>query len=450
MGATKAVASVGTLGTGQPEPTSIKLDLRFRADIQALRAIAVLTVVVFHYWPSALPGGYVGVDAFFVVSGYLITSHLLREVDSTGTVSLRRFWARRATPAPPGFAHHARDQRRRGPRVRSRNSVAALSRRDAAAALYYVNWQLAADAVDYFAAEGTPSVAQHFWSLSTEEQFYLVWPMLVVGAAFVGRRRDPIVRRRVIAGMLVLVTIASLLLSIVMTRSAAGRAYYISPTRAWEFGAGALLAFVPSGRDWLSSGHVRRWHGGRRHARLVCDRSRRGVAIPRLDRHVAGTRHRRRRAGAWRRSVAVADADRRHRPVQYLGDVSYSWYLWHWPVLIVAPYVLDRELSHVDLSIALLLSLGIAALSLRFVERPFRTRRIFVGQGTILTLTASAVAMAIVIAITMFGIRRIENLEATASSAAEATAQDECFGAAASPIARGAPSIRTFRSTRRR
>ncbi len=161
----------------------------FRPDIQALRALAVSAVLLYHLWPGLVPGGYVGVDVFFVVSGFLITGLLVRELEATGRVDLLAFYAgrvRRLLPAallvlgvslavlvvfmPP---------------VVWRNNVAEI----AAAALYVLNWALGLQQVDYLASRRLPRLVQHYWSLSLEEQFYLVWPILLLLA--VGRGADP-------------------------------------------------------------------------------------------------------------------------------------------------------------------------------------------------------------------------------------------------------------------
>ena len=141
-----------------------------RLDIQALRALAVAAVVTYHVWPETLPGGFVGVDVFFVVSGFLISQHLLREHEATGTIQLARFWARRARLLPAAFTVLALTTIASWvwlPAAR----LAGLPRHVAAAALYVENWLLAGDSVDYLAAAKPPGPVQHFWSLSVEEQF---------------------------------------------------------------------------------------------------------------------------------------------------------------------------------------------------------------------------------------------------------------------------------------
>ena len=211
-----------------------------RPEIQGLRAVAVAVVVVCHFWPSALPGGFVGVDVFFAISGFLITSHLLREVAATGRVSLAGFWARRARRILPAallvLALCALATLAWVPEVHRAQFFAEIR----ASTFYVENWQLAHTAVDYFAADQGPSPVQHFWSLSAEEQFYLVWPVLILAAAAIGLRARS--RRRVFAA-LAAVTAGSLAYSIYKTGADPAAAYFVTPTRAWEFGLGGLLAF---------------------------------------------------------------------------------------------------------------------------------------------------------------------------------------------------------------
>ncbi|MGH2943554.1 MAG: acyltransferase family protein, partial [Solirubrobacteraceae bacterium] len=210
-----------------------------RPEIQALRALAVLTVVVYHLWPAAMPGGFVGVDVFFAISGFLITAHLVREVEKTGRLSIWRFWARRARRLLPAalltLLACAVATLLLVPQLYWQQFLTEIG----ASTAYVQNWQLAADAVDYLAAENRPSPVQHFWSLSAEEQFYVVWPLLIVVAAVWAARR-----RLAIAIVLALVTGLSLAYSITETAANPAAAYFVTPTRAWEFGAGGLLALL--------------------------------------------------------------------------------------------------------------------------------------------------------------------------------------------------------------
>jgi peptidoglycan/LPS O-acetylase OafA/YrhL len=160
----------------------------FRPEVQALRAVAVMLVVVFHLWPQRLHGGFAGVDVFFVISGFLITDHLTRELADTGRIRLPAFYARRARRLLPA-ALTVLLASAVGVFVMLPITLWERSFRElAASALYVENWSLARSSVSYFAAEDAPTVAQHFWSLSVEEQFYLGWPLIFLLIAVIADR----------------------------------------------------------------------------------------------------------------------------------------------------------------------------------------------------------------------------------------------------------------------
>ncbi|WP_162788757.1 acyltransferase family protein [Amycolatopsis albispora] len=305
----------------------------FRTDIQALRAIAVLAVVLNHLWPEGLTGGYVGVDVFFVISGYLITSHLNREVGRTGRIRLGKFYARRARRLLPAallvllFSLVTAYFVLPFPRWES-NAEEIL-----ASAFYVQNWLLAANSVDYSALSASASLAQHYWSLSVEEQFYLFWPLLLL-LLFRLRGWRAMTTGVSIAG------VASLAYCVYLTATAKEAAYFVTPVRVWEFAIGALLALCA-----LKVPLLKRESGiasGVGFALII------GSAVL-LDHQSAfpgwlallptigtglvilgGTRP----AAQWHTRVTAA------RPVQFLGGISYSLYLWHWPLLVLAPFVL--------------------------------------------------------------------------------------------------------------
>src|SRR3954447_11272523 len=233
--------------------------MRLRPEIQSLRGIAVALVVVNHFWTSALPGGFTGVDVFFVISGFLITSHLAGELESSRRISLVTFWARRARRILPAaltvlllcaFATLAFVPETSWPRFLDEIRASAA---------YVENWQLAASAVDYFKATDPPSPVQHYWSLSVEEQFYLVWPILLSAAAIMAPRGK---QRRAAAWTIGAAVAASLAYSVWRTAHDPSAAYFVTPTRAWELGAGGLLALAPaSGLRWPAWRSAVSWLG---------------------------------------------------------------------------------------------------------------------------------------------------------------------------------------------
>ena len=217
-----------------------------RPEIQALRAVAVALVIVYHLWPEAVPGGYVGVDVFFVISGFLITAHLTRPLLEGGRVSLVSFYARRIRRLLPAsllvllavaVATFVLMPQALWPAIGTQTIASAFSAQ---------NWVLAAESVDYLAVAADASPLQHFWSLSAEEQFYLVWPLALIGAAVLaarlGGRPGPggaRGRRAGIAAAIALVAAASLVCSVVATAADPAWAYFITPTRDRRRGHGS-------------------------------------------------------------------------------------------------------------------------------------------------------------------------------------------------------------------
>jgi peptidoglycan/LPS O-acetylase OafA/YrhL len=229
-----------------------------RQEIQALRAIAVLLVVLFHLWPDAVPGGFVGVDVFFAISGFLITGLLLRDVQVLGTVSLSAFWARRARrllPAPLVVLLLC---------AAATVAFVPLTAWDQfftefrASTAYVQNWHLASASVDYFAANDAPSPVRHFWSLSAEEQFYLVWPLLLavlLAACHTWRGRTGVAFGAAVAS-------AAAMTLLYHPGDDPTRVYYGTLTHAFGLLLGASAAFAWAGRaELLPRRSWARWLG---------------------------------------------------------------------------------------------------------------------------------------------------------------------------------------------
>lgn len=217
------------------------------ASIQALRAIAVVFVVLNHFFPAHLPGGYIGVDIFFVVSGFLISSHLLRELKG-GSLNFSRFYLRRARRLlPASLLVLALTCLAISLSMPSAWQVANL-KDAAAAAIYGVNWWFAANAVNYFADSGVSSPVNHYWSLSVEEQFYLVWPALMyfsLRIAIARTRRTAESLIPVVIGVLMATILAlSLISAILAIHHNPSAAYFLTYARAWEFAAGGLAGLM--------------------------------------------------------------------------------------------------------------------------------------------------------------------------------------------------------------
>ena len=398
-----------------------------RPEIQALRAVAVGLVVAFHLWPEAVPGGFLGVDVFFAISGFLITMLLLREARDTRRVSLTGFWARRIRRILPAAFVVLAAVAVATLTLVPENNWSQYLREVRASTLYVQNWQLAHDAVDYFAAANQPSPVQHFWSLSVEEQFYLVWPVMIALAALVARNR----LRAAAIGMGVL-TVASFVYSVVHTAADQADAYFVTPTRAWEFGLGGLLAGLPV----LDATHVRlraavSWLGLAAIVTTALTYSVRtpfpgwAAAIP-----VGGAV-----AVMWAGMPAVRWAPSALlalRPVQFLGNISYSVYLWHWPLLILAPFVLDHAVHATDRIVILMLTLLIAWLSKIAVEDPVRSGRLLLGRRLRWTFAFALVGALALTAVTAFGNGRLQQQIRHDQQVTRAilSSKPRCFGAA--------------------
>ncbi|WP_051298763.1 acyltransferase family protein [Arthrobacter castelli] len=355
-----------------------------RKDIQGLRALAVALVVLFHLWPGKISGGYIGVDVFLVISGYLITAHLLKKPPRTGH-DLWKFWARRLRRLLPAalvvLAVTAVAVRLVAPST----LWAEISKQIIASAIYVQNWALAAGSVNYMESDAMESPVQHFWSLSVEEQFYLVWPLLILAVAWVvarrrsraGAGRDPeaenLANIRLARTVIGAVVVISLAFSIWFTAIEPASAYFITPTRIWELAAGGFIATFAtmSARNPNSRvGVVLSWAGiAAVFAAAYWYTSATpfpGVAalLP-----VAGTA-----------VVILAGSDHplsptgflKHGPIQWLGDVSYSVYLWHWPLIALLPYVSNGSLGMLDKAVILVATFVLAGLSKVHVEDRFR------------------------------------------------------------------------------
>jgi peptidoglycan/LPS O-acetylase OafA/YrhL len=339
---------------------------RFRPDIEGLRGLAVLLVVLFHAWPDLLGGGFIGVDVFFVISGFLITGLLYRELGARGGIDFRRFYARRIRRLFPAAALALLATFLLSAWLLSPLALPRVTGDGVAAALSVANIRFAAASGDYFTVLATPSPFLHYWSLSVEEQFYLVWPATLLLVARLGGLR-------LLAPAVLTIAVLSGLLAVAATDIAPGWAFYSLPTRAWQLAVGGLLAIVALER--FRRGGVSAllglvgWVGlaGLLLAGYVYDEL---LAYP----------------GWWAllptlaAVLVIAGGDRRGGPglllqlppVRFLGRISYALYLWHWPLLVLPAAAWGPELPLWTRFGLVGLAVLIATASTLLIEEPIR------------------------------------------------------------------------------
>nr|WP_264029949.1 acyltransferase family protein [Cellulosimicrobium sp. SH8] len=343
-----------------------------RRDVQGMRALAVGVVVVYHLWPSLLPGGFVGVDVFFVISGYLIIGSLVRELSRTGRVRLADFYARRIRRLLPAstlvIVVSVVGTLLLLPESQWRKVLSSAL----TSALQVQNWVLAYGPDEYAQATAEVSPFQHFWSLAVEEQFYLVVPLLMVVAALVARRTGR-ASRRVVTAMLAVTFVASLVWSVFLSATEPAVAYFVTTTRAWELALGGLVALlgarVRSRRAGAALGVV-----GLVAVLVPAATYSTSMAFPGWIALVPtlGTALLLVSGATSGPSTGVARA-LSARPLVYVGDISYSLYLWHWPIIVFALVVVGGAQLTAPLALAVLaLSVLAAVASTRWVEAPFR------------------------------------------------------------------------------
>lgn len=339
---------------------------RFRADIEGLRAVAILLVVASHYAIPGFSGGFIGVDVFFVVSGYLITSILVREHEETGRIDLLRFYSNRLRRLLPALAVMLAVCGFLAWRLLPLSEQPAQGKAGAMAAFWISNLFFAYSDVDYFATETSGNVFLHTWSLGVEEQFYLLWPLLILlaGPFVLGRTKR-------LAALWCVIACLSLILCLAWTNTQPRLAFYMMPARAWQFAVGALT--------WLCARH------------MPPSSTNAGIAGPAGIMLLAAslvlidpsTQY----PGLWallptlgcatllwagNNAATPVSRALSARPMQALGRLSYSLYLWHWPILAIGQRLLplDGQLRNTVFVLGISLLATIATHSL--IENPIR------------------------------------------------------------------------------
>lgn len=386
------------------EPDAHPYRLAYRGDIEGLRAVAIMLVVAAHAGVPWLAGGFVGVDVFFVLSGYLITGLLAQEIRTTGRVSLVDFYARRLRRLLPALLLMVIGSALLAAALLAPFEQPAQAQAAAAASVWLSNLYFIFSKLDYFGPAAGSNLFLHTWSLGVEEQFYLVWPVLVLFLVGSWQWQGATGNwQRLRGGMLATVGLC-LVLSVFLTYTQPAQGFYLMPSRAWQFALGAItvLAFAGDGPRagraprWLAWASVagRRTVAGWLGLALVL-----GAGVL-LDTHHAYP-------GGWALLPSVGTAlilatgtqASAHSvggvlslaPLQRLGQVSYAWYLWHWPILILGATVTVMG-RPADPALLVAVSLGLAFVSYHLVEAPVRRSRVFIHRPLV-TLTLSVALM---------------------------------------------------------
>ncbi|MGA7297324.1 MAG: acyltransferase family protein [Rhodanobacteraceae bacterium] len=380
------------------QPTSgTRYRLGYRADIEGLRAIAILLVVACHAKVSWLSGGFVGVDVFYVLSGYLITGLLVQELLTTGQLRFANFYARRLRRLFPALLLMLVVccvlARLLLPAIDQPEQASAA----ASAAVWLSNLHFAFSKLGYFSSGAETNLFLHTWSLGVEEQFYLLWPLLAALAMLAWRAAKHPPSSAGLKWFFGFVFVAGFLLSWYWSYSAPNLAFYMMPSRAWQFALGAMTfmmvgapAFRPVAPEskgiwrvvsgWLGLGMIL-------------------LAASLIDGNVTYP-------GTWAllpsvgAALVLASGPQSGtsgvgrllslRPMQMIGRVSYAWYLWHWPALLLGATLLDTQSPWVRL-LLVGISLLVAALSYHLVETPIRHNRKLLARPRLAVLAGVAV-----------------------------------------------------------
>jgi peptidoglycan/LPS O-acetylase OafA/YrhL len=356
---------------------------RFRGDVEGLRALAIGIVLLAHAGVGVAAGGYVGVDVFFLISGFLITRLLVGERERTGRIALPRFYARRIKRLMPQALTAVVVVALVAPMVLSPLSAVEALDDVTAASVYAMNWHLAAGSVDYFASGAADGPLDHFWSLAVEEQFYIVWPLLLL-----------VVGRRWLGPVLGLLTLVSLAYAVHRVAAAPEQAYFSTGTRAWELALGGLLAVTLSHRrPGPRASTALAWSGVAAIAVATVTFGA-DTAVPAWPTllPVLGAAA---LVAAGSGATALPTRALSLRPVRFVGRISYAWYVWHWPVLIFAVAAWGPLSTAQGLAVTAA-SLLPTLVTHRWIEEPIRRSRLAVPRFALATApVAAAFALAV-------------------------------------------------------
>lgn len=388
-----------------------------RPDIQGMRALAILLVLVFHLWPDLLPGGFIGVDIFFVISGYLIIGGLSREAERTGTVDVGTFYVKRIRRLLPAAAVTIALTGLASLLLLPVSRLASIGRDMVFSSLQAQNWHLAVASGAYEQAGAAVSPLQHFWSLAVEEQFYIFIPLIVGIAALLARRRHA---RTAVVGVLVALLVASLTHSLLYSAQNPGVAYYSTFTRAWQLIVGGLTAVIVSRVRVPEDG---RYAATAERSPVVIPMAAGAVLVILLSATLLSTTQ---PFLGWRAIPATLAAAvllflgsarenldgaanplrwMSSRPAVVVGDHSYSLYLVHWPIIVIALYLSkSATLPWPWLVFVLMLTVASTYSLRRLVEVPFQARRDRLRTPALAVPRVAAQGVALVAAGSLLGL----------------------------------------------
>lgn len=341
----------------------------FRTDIEGLRAIAVLLVIAAHFAIPGLAGGFIGVDIFFVISGYLITSILFRELDSTDTIALLRFYANRLRRLLPALLVMLIGSSLLASHLLHESQYQGQGTASAMAAVWLSNIYFTFSDVDYFAEKNTNNAVLHTWSLGVEEQFYLLWPLFILFIARACKSRD---KRTAAIVLFSTITVVSFIACLAYSILDPQFAFYMMPTRAWQFSAGALIWLLTFEQKLSEPKALTMGASG---VFLLLS----AIVVIRPDAVYPGALALLPTLATclllWSGKACTQNAIGAFLalpPMQILGRLSYSWYLWHWPVLIIGEQLTAIRGHAGSTALALLISLLAAILTHILIEKPVR------------------------------------------------------------------------------
>ncbi|QPK93910.1 acyltransferase [Actinomyces sp. zg-332] len=401
---------------------------RVRGDIQALRALAVGLVILNHLWPMHLGGGYVGVDVFFVISGFLITSHLNRELEkNNGKVKLIQFYARRVRRLLP-VAFFVITLSVISAWLLMPFSQWAKNIKELIASTFYVeNLYLAYKAVDYHASAQSASIAQHYWSLSVEEQFYMLWPLLLMFFYFLAVKFK---NKLLFPVFISIFGIISFIYCVFFTFTYQAQSYFFTPVRFWEFSVGALLAVVASSFKKVSYFNTIVALAGWVTIAISAVLFKPDSVFPGYIALIPVLGTALVIAAGIAGEVPILNKLTNLSIVRLTGDISYSLYLWHWPLIILAPYAFEQTLNYKNKLVILGITFILSYLSKTFIEDK-GIRSVFLNKSSMVTFTSMLCAMS-VIALSGYGVIKDGQLQIQKhDKEIQALGKDSCFGAKA-------------------